>query len=55
MSSGQIAQAAAPYMKKWQPRLKDFVSKLKANKIRVKDSYVDYGEKGHISLHLQTN
>lgn len=55
MSSGQIARVAKPYEEKWNPRLKSFVARLKEKDLKVKNAYVDYGEKGHVSLNLELN
>lgn len=55
MSPGQIQRVAKPYYDKWNPRLKTFITRLKEKGVKVKSAYVDYGEKGHISLNLELN
>lgn len=53
MSSEQIRAAAAPYDKKWRPRLEQLAKDLKAKGLSVSKYYVDYGEKGHVFLQLE--
>lgn len=52
MSPGQIERLRQPYEKKWMPILKDFQKRLTKHGIQTSEPYVDYGEKGHISLQL---
>ena len=51
MDDEQLRQVKAPYIKKWAPRLEDLKTRLKKYGIQA-EVYVDYGEKGHISLHV---
>lgn len=53
MDNRQIEQVRAPYVAKWMPRLKDFQERLKKQGIIIDRLYVDYGEKGHISLGIE--
>ncbi len=52
MSSSQIEQYAAPYRKKWQPRIDKAVEELKKAGYKA-NGYMEYGEKGHISLFIK--
>jgi hypothetical protein len=51
MDDEQIRQARAPYVKKWGPRLEQLKTDLKKYGIQA-EAYVDYGEKGHVTLQL---
>jgi len=51
MSNSQIERAAAPYYKKYEPILKAIIRELKVNRFKAK-GYIDYGEKGHISIQI---
>lgn len=50
MSSDEIRRVARPYEQKYKPILERLVKDLKSGGFKVTQSYVDYGEKGHISL-----
>lgn len=53
MDDEQIRSYREPYVKKWMPILKTFQDRLKTKGIAIKNLNVDYGEKGHISLHIE--
>lgn len=52
MDSEQVEQLRQPYVRKWMPILKDFQARLAKRGIKTEEPYVDYGEKGHVSLQL---
>ena len=49
MSSEQIARCAAPYEKKYQPKIDSVVSSLRKLGFDTR-GHVEYGEKGHIMI-----
>lgn len=49
MSNSQIEREAAPFKKKWQPRIDSVLEKLGSLGFSAKGA-MDYGEKGHIGL-----
>ena len=55
MDSSQINRAAAPYQKKYKPVIDRIVAELKKNGYSNVKGYMDYGEKGHISLQFTIN
>jgi hypothetical protein len=51
MDDYQVEDAAAPYRKKWQPKIDRAKEKFESLGIFQKvEGYVDYGEKGHVDL-----
>ena len=52
MDDEQIAKAAAPFRKKWQPILDATIDSLKGAGYLATTGHVEYGEKGHIYLGL---
>lgn len=52
MSDEQVRRIAKPYGDKWSPRLKQLEKDL-AKEGLIVQGYVDYGEKGHVTLQLQ--
>jgi hypothetical protein len=53
MDYEQIEKAQEPYVKKYTPILKQLKIDLKEKGYKMKSGYVDYGEKGHISLDIR--
>jgi hypothetical protein len=53
LSSSEIQKLAKPYKMHYEPKLKDLANTLKSKGITVEEYYVDYGEKGHVSLQIK--
>lgn len=54
MDDEQIRQVSRPYINKWSPRLQQLEQDLAKEGV-IAQGYVDYGEKGHVSLQLKIN
>ena len=52
LSQSEIERLRKPYINKYKPYIDEVSKALKSKGYKVTGSYVDYGEKGHISLSL---